>query len=436
MSWERNIKIRSPGPNAEKWDIRRKTSLGTTQLSRYYPGLITSKAEGVYIIDVDGNRYLDFKSQRVNVGHGHPRIAEAVKQQVMEAGLDVGELPKIILAEKLKELAPGALSKGNVLFERAGTLAVERTIMMIRAYSNRSTLFAFQGSYHGGALASMSITLTRSSYRKGVSPMTPDVAYAPFAYCYRCVFGQEYPDCGLLCAENIQYVLDTVAPPEDVAALFMEPVQVTGGVIIPPDEYLVKLRKICDEHQILLVDDEVITGFGRTGKFFSIEHSGITPDIIILAKSIANGLNLSAVIGKNEILEARPYSFGNPVSCAAAIENINIILEEKLEKNASEVGEYFIQRLNEIKEGHEIIGDVRGRGLLIGLELVSDIRKKKPATKKTKEIVIEAYRNGLLMLIGGTYRNVLRLTPALNISINEVDDALQILEKTLKKMEE
>ena len=203
--------------------------------------------------------------------------------------------------------------------------------------------------------------------------------------------------------EYVQYVLDTVAHPEDVAALFLEPIQAHGGVVIPPDEYFKRLRKICDEYQILLVDDEVVTGFGRTGKFFGIEHSGVTPDILVMGKPIANGLDLGAVIGREEVMQSYSYLYGNPVSCAAAIENINIILEEKLEVNASKVGKYMIKRLKELQEGHEIIGDVRGRGLLIGVELIKDRRIKKPATQKTREIVREAYRNGLLMLIGGTY---------------------------------
>jgi 4-aminobutyrate aminotransferase-like enzyme len=417
----------------EEWSRRGIASFSPGYTSNLFPGFIRVKAEGVHITDIDGNRYIDFTAQRANVGHSHPRLIQAVKQQIMEGGLLVGELPKIILAEKIKEIVPNGLSNGIVNFFRGGTPAVEKAILTIRSFSKKRIFLGFQGSYHGGTLASLSMTFFSSHYRKGLSPMSPDVVYAPFGNCYRCVFGEKYPGCGFLCVEYIQYVLETVADPEDVAAIFLEPIQADGGVVVPPDEYFRQIKKICDKYEILLVDDEVVTGFGRTGTFFGIESSGVTPDLMIMGKPMASGLDLGAVIGRKEIMEARPENYGNPVSCAAAIETINIILDENLTENASRLGGYIIKRLKEMQETYEIIGDVRGRGLFIGIELVTDRKCKKPATKEAREIIRECYRNGLLLINGGTYKQVLRLTPPLNISRSEVDYALQIMDKTFRE---
>ena len=426
------IIVKPPGPKARSW-IERNKAARAQPVHHLFPSFVASKAEGVYVTDVDGNVYIDFRNQYANTGHANPKVIAAIKKQIAIGGCKVGLLPKVILAERLKEIAPGALSSGKVGFARGGTAAAERVILMVRSYSRRAVIFACQGSYHGDLLGSLSLTMGRPELKRRVYPLMPDVVHVPFPYCYRCPYRQEYPECGLVCADYIESVLDTVAPPEETAAFFVEPIQQLGGVVIPPHEYFRKIRKICDKHRILLVDDEVAIGFGRTGKMFGIEHWGTEPDIMFMGKPIANGLDLSAVIGRAEVMKFYRGSYGNSVSCAAAVANIETILKEKLVENAAKVGKYTMRRLEEMQNEHESIGDVRGKGLLIGLELVENQRKK-PGTKIAEKVSAKAYEKGLLIGVVGTYKQVLRLTPPLTMTIEQVDRALGILEKSFREL--
>lgn len=360
-------------------------------------------------------------------------MSKSIKQIITRGG-DIEAPTKVALAEKLKEIVPPSLSDGLVGFTRGGTLATENAILMVRRYSGRSVIFACQGSYHGSVLASLSLTMDRSEMRRGLYPLMSDVVYAPYAYCYRCPFGQEYPGCGFQCVEYIRNVLDTVAYPDDTAAFFIEPIQTHGGVVVPPDGYLERVREVCDEHQILLVDDEVVTGLGRTGKMFGVEHWNVQPDILLMGKPLGSPLPLGAVIGRKEVMEAHVGGTGFSISCAAAIANIEVILEERLMEHASRIGDHIMKRLRELQEEQEIIGDVRGKGLLIGLELVKDRESKRPATKEARDVLIKAYQKGLLMLQGGTYRQSIRLTPPLIITRKQADEAVDILERAFKDL--
>ena len=305
---------------------------------------------------------------------------------------------------------------------------------MVKVYSNKRAILACLGSCHGNLTGSIALAFDTSNWRKGIPQTMSDVVSVPFAYCYRCHFKGDYPSCGMSCIDYIKYLFDTVTHPEDISSFFIEPIQQHGGIIVPPKEYIKEIKKICDEHEILLVDDEVATGFGRTGKMFGIEHYNVEPDIMFLGKPIANGLDLGAVIGKNEIMEYYPGSKGNPVSCAAAIANIDEILNNNLIENSEKMGNYLIKRLTELKEKYEIIGDIRGKGLLIGIELVEDLKTKKPATAKTQQIINEAFKRGLLVGCVGTYKQVIRLTPPLIITKEQADDALNILDQSIKKI--
>lgn len=316
---------------------------------------------------------------------------------------------------------------------RGGATAAERVMLMVRAYNKKRTILVFQGGYHGDLPASIALTMSTSERRRRVYSMMPNVAYVPFPYCYRCPYKQEYPECGLLCVDNIRYVLDTVSHPKDTSAFFIEPIQQHGGVTIPPPDYFGEIRKICDEHEILLVDDEVASGFGRTGKMFAIEHWDVETDIMFLGKPIANGFDLGAVISRPEVMKFYWGKKGNPVSCAAAVANIEVIVNEKLVENASNVGEYMIGRLKEIQDENEIIGDIRGKGLLIGLELVKN-KQKQPATEETRNFYMKARKKGLKIGIVGTYHQVLRLSPPLTITIEQVDEAMTIIESTFKEI--
>jgi len=421
------IKIKPPGPEARKWIERNR-------ISRAQPmELPVLNAEGIYVTDVDGNVYIDFGTQNVNTGHANPSVVSAVKQQIAIGGFNEGSQPKVILAEKLREVAPRQLANGKVGFSRGGTDAAERIILMVRAYTRRRAILVSQGGYHGDLPATTALTTSSSERRMRAYSMMLDVAYAPNPYCYRCPHGQEYPDCELLCVDSIKYLLDTISHPKDTAAFFIEPIQQHGGVTVPPPEYFREVRKICDAHGILLVDDEVATGFGRTGKMFALEHWGVEPDIMFMGKPIANGLDLGAVIGRPEIMECYWGLKGNPISCAAAIANIEVTLKEKLVENAFVVGEYLMKRLKELQDENELIGDVRGKGLLIGVELVKNDRKK-PATDEARKLSMNAREKGLRVVVVGTYHQVLRLTPPLIVTKEQADEALSILEQTLKEL--
>jgi 4-aminobutyrate aminotransferase len=350
-------------------------------------------------------------------------------KSVMEGGQQIELLG--ILAETLKKMATPDLSNGLVGFTRSGTLAAEYTILMLRRCSTRRLICAFQGSYHGSALGSLSLTLDRAEMRARLYPFMPDVVYLPYAYCYRCPFGQEYPSCGFQCVEYVQYVMDTVAHRDDILAWFIEPIQSHGGVVVPPDGYPERINKLCHENHIFLVSDEVVTGLGRTGKMFGFEHWAVQPDVIFLGKPLGYPLPLGAVIGKKEIMKNYESPTDYPICAAAAIANIEIISKGELVENASRMGNYLVKRLRELQGIHEVIGDVRGKGLLVGLELVKN-QKKKAATKEARMIHLQAYRNGLLLMLGGTYLNCFRLAPPLNITVEQIDEAVNILDKAFR----
>lgn len=303
---------------------------------------------------------------------------------------------------------------------RGGTHAAANAVKTVVSYTRRNIIIAAPSSYVP---------------RPGTYTPLPGtyVVYLPLPHCYRCPLRQEYPECGLLCVDYIGYVLDKVAHPKDIAAFFVEPIYQYPGVVVPPHEYFIKIREICDEHKILLVDDEVATGFGRTGKMFGIEHFGIEVDVMFLGKPIANGLTLGAVIGRPDVMGFYRHGKRDPVSCAAATANIEFIVNEKLLENASKVGGYLIKRLKEMQDEHEIIGDVRGKGLLIGVELVKNSRKK-PAIEEAEKVQIKARENGLFFVRCPKSKQTLRLSPPLIITTEQVDEALSILEKTFKEL--
>lgn len=419
-----------PGPRAKHWIERSKACRSVDPTYSHFPGLFISKAKGSFIEDIDGNKYIDFAhAQSHNIGYSHPEVISTIKKYIEIGG--VSDDVRVRLAEKLKEIAPGSLSNGKVVFGNSGSDVAESCIRIVRSYSKRKILLTCQGSYHGGSLGALSITMDRSELRRGCGPFLPEIAYVPYPYCYRCAFGQDYPDCGFLCVEYIKSVYETVAPPEEIAAFFVEPIQVHGGVIVPPAEYFGKVKKICQKNEIILVSDEVITGFGRTGKMFGIENWATEPDMMFMGKPIASGLSLAAIIGSEEIMKFSKLvtSFaGNPVSCAASLKTIEVIFREKLFNNALKVGKHITRRLKEMQQKYDIIGDVRGKGLIIGVELVKNGKEKKPASKETKEVIIRAYHEGLLILPGGRYRQVLRLAPPLNITMEETNKALDILD--------
>ena len=433
------IKATLLGPKSREYIERWKK---VNPKPQHRPSLV--EGAGLYLTDIDGNTYMDFLYMTTSLGHRNPRIMEAVERQLGKTG--VGRIrgpsiPRIELMETLMGIAPPGLTYGKFEFCNTGSDAAEFSMELARAHTGRQTLIAYLGGHYGYSLGTLSMLADRAENRRFTQPLIPGVIHIPYPYCYRCPFAQTYPGCGLACIDYIRYLFDTLAHPNDVAAIFLEPIQQVAGIIPPPKEYTPKLSKLCKDNGILLVDDEVATGFGRTGKMFGIEHWGVEPDIMFIGKAFANGISMAGIIANKEIMEkeadfpvVRGGSFvGHPITCVAAKATIDEIVERDLVANAAVMGEHMKERLNELAEVHPQIGDVRGKGLLIGVELVTDRENREPATQMAVKVTAEALKRGLMIGAIGTYRQTLRLTPPLILTESEADRAVEIIDESLKE---
>jgi 4-aminobutyrate aminotransferase len=385
--------------------------------------------------DVDGNLFLDFTAGiAVNsTGHCHPAVTEAIHDQAEKllhyCGMDFYYEPMGELAEKLARIAPGP-SRKRVFFANSGTEAIEAAIKLAQYHTRRSQTIAFFGAFHGRTLGSLGLMASKARFREGFFPLSSGVNHVGYGYCYRCPYHLTYGPCQVWCVEAIEAELfRKKVPPTDVAAIFVEPVQGEGGLIVPPPEFLRGLSEICKRYGILFVADEIQTGMGRTGKMFAVEHWGIEPDIICIAKGLASGLPLGAIIARDEIMTWKPGSHGstfggNPVSCRAALATIGL-LESGLIENTADIGPYVRKHLLSLQEDFEQIGDVRGMGLLWGVDFVRD-RDSRVEDKALRDRVIQrCFEKGLLVL--GAGESVLRLCPPLIVKTEEVDIAVEIL---------
>lgn len=393
------------------------------------------KGEGSYLITEDGKRMLDFASGVAvcNLGHNNEAVVEAAIKQIKElihGGHNVVYYESYIkLAEKLVELT------GNdtmVYFSNSGAEANEGAIKLAKYVSKRQAIISFKGSFHGRTIGTTSITASNAAYRKNYEGLLPSVYFAEYPYCFRCPYKQNKETCSRECLEQFEDMFKRIIDPYSVAAIIMEPIQGEGGYVVPPVEFVKGIREICDKYGIYLIFDEVQTGFGRTGKMFAYENFDVKPDIFTCAKAIAAGFPLSAVIGKKEIMEQWPSGAhggtfgGNPVACAAAIASINE-LEGSAIDNCVKMGEYFMKKLLELKEKYSIIGDVRGKGLMLAAEFVGENNTSNGDA--VKHIINYSLENGLILLNCGTYKNVLRFIAPTTVSKEEIDEALAILEK-------
>lgn len=407
----------------------------------YYP-LVVSKAEGTRIWDVDGNEYLDFLSGAAvtNIGHCHPEVVKAIEDQAHQLihntlGYSYYELP-VVLAEKLIRLTPGEFSK-KVSFSLSGSDANDGAMKLARAATGRPKILSFLGSYHGTTYGALTLSGVGLNMKRRLGPLVPDVYHVPYADCYRCYFGLEYPSCNMRCVEYIKTVLEMLIPPDETAAFILEPIQGDAGVVIPPREFWSEIKRLCEEHGILFMDEEVQTGFARTGKMFAIEHWGIEPDAVISAKPIASGLPMGVIVSRSEFMErwtAPAHLFttqANPVVCAAAVATINVIERDNLVDRACRMGEVAMKRFAEMKDRFDLVGDVRGRGLLIGVDLVKDRETKVPARKEAMKVAWRAWEKGLVMISFGRHGNVLRVAPPLTIGEDELETALGIVEESI-----
>lgn len=435
------IITKPPGPNA-KAILERDKNIISPSYTRSIP-LVVKEAKGALVRDVDDNIYIDFTAgiSVLNVGHAHPKIVEAIKKQAEKfthfAGLDYYYENQVELAEKLVKITPGKFAK-RVFYANSGAEASECAFKLARwhAHGKKPRMISFIGSFHGRTMGALSLTPQKTTHRKYFAPLVPGPTYVPYADCYHCKFKLTYPECDLWCLGFLEdVVLKTYCPPEEVAGIFVEPIVGGGGVIIPPPEYLPKLKKLCEKYGFLFIADEVQSGLCRSGKWFALDHWGVEPDIIYVAKSLASGLPLGAVISKAEIMEWEPGAHastfgGNAIACASALATLQIMEENKLAERSTKIGSYMVKRLNEMKEEFEIIGDVRGKGMFIGVELVKDRKSRKPASEETNNIVFRAFEKGLIILTAGP--NVLRIIPPLTIEQELVDKGLELLEETIK----
>jgi 4-aminobutyrate aminotransferase / (S)-3-amino-2-methylpropionate transaminase / 5-aminovalerate transaminase len=423
-----------PGPRSQEL-LERKERVIADPLSLTFP-IAIAEGRGALLTDVDGNTFIDFTGGVgcLNVGHSHPRVVAAAQEQLERFGHTdftiVPYEPYLTLAERLIELAPFS-GPAKAAFFNAGTEAVENAIKFARSYTGRPAVIAFEGAFHGRTLLAMTMTSKTHPYKAGLGPFAPEVYRVPFAGDYRGPSAAE-------ALAALERALVTQVAAEHVAAIVVEPVQGEGGFVVAPREFLEGIRRICDEHGIVLVVDEVQTGFGRTGKMFAIEHYGIEPDLMTVAKSIAAGLPLSGVIGKAEIMDAPADSaiggtyVGNPVAQAAALAVLDVFEEEGLVERAAELGERLRARMEAWQERFPQIGDVRGLGAMLAIELVQDRETKEPVAKLASAVVEAAFERGLLLLKSGIYSNCIRVLVPLVITDAQADEALAAWEDALE----
>lgn len=426
-----------PGPKARAM-IERDNKVISPSYPRGYP-FVMDHGKGSEVWDVDGNRFLDFMGgiAVTSTGYSHPRVVKAIQEQAekfIHISSDFYHENWVKLAEKMDEIAPfeeDALS----FMTNSGTEAVETAIKLARYHTKRSNFIGFTGAFHGRTMGAVTFTASKAKYHGGFYPLMNGVTHAPFPNPYRPTLerrkGEDYGEAVVRYIE--EDILGQILPPRDVAGILVETIQGEGGYIVPPDGFYPALRKLCDRHGILLILDEVQCGMGRTGKWWAIEHFGVEPDMITSAKGIASGMPLGACIARKSVMDWAPGTHGNtyggnPVSCAASLATIDLIEKEYL-KNAAEVGAYAIEALEEIKARHPSIGDVRGKGLMIGVEFVKDRETKEPASDLTEDVVSKGFERGLLMLSCG--KSVIRVAPPLCITKSEMDEGLKIFEEAL-----
>jgi 4-aminobutyrate aminotransferase/(S)-3-amino-2-methylpropionate transaminase len=436
MVQQRVISIRTPLPGPRSREIlERKERVVAAPLSHCFP-IVVAEARGSSVTDVDGNVFIDFTGVVgcLNVGHAAPRVIAAAREQLGRfTHTDFTVLPYesfVALAERLAALVPIS-GDIRVAFFNSGAEAVENAVKIARAYTERPAVVAFEGAFHGRTLMAMSLTSKTHPYKAGFGPFAPEVYRVPFADPYRGPGAR-------LALDHLERAFTTRVGADQVAALIFEPVQGEGGIIVPPGEFVAGLRRICDEHGIVLIADEIQTGFGRTGKFFAMEHFGVEPDLITLAKSIAGGLPLSGVLGRTEIMNAPVDNgiggtfVGNPVSCAAGLAVLDAFEEDGLLERAEAVGAAIRERMEGWQDRYEQIGDVRGLGAMLALEFVVDRETKDPAPEYAAAVTEAAAARGLLLLRAGVQGSCIRVLVPLTITDAELDEALGVWDEALE----
>ncbi len=421
--------------------IERDRNLVAPAIYRY-TGASFHRGEGVYLYDLEGRRYLDFAAGicTMNVGHCHPEVVAAITEQaqtLIHGASHIGYMaPYVDLLEAVKAIAPGALAAGKGLLMNSGSEAVETGIKLARYVTNRPMILAFTDSFHGRPMGALALTASNPVFRRRMSGLLVGVYHVPYPYCYRCPLNHRSPDsCGLACLGLVEKALKSVVPPEDLAAIVIEPIAGEAGYIVPPDGFLQGLRHICDRSGALLIADEVQCGLGRTGKMFAVEHWGVVPDVLCLAKALGGGLPLGATLSRAEIVDAWPAGAhgstfgGNPVACRAGLASLQIVLRDNLVSRAARLGDYILGRLRAAQQELPIIGDVRGRGLMAAAELVN--ADGSPAVEAIKGVIDDIVAHGVIITRCGV--STLRIAPPLTITEEQVSQGLEIILDVLRQ---
>lgn len=430
-----------PGPKASEI-VQRDGNVISPSYPRGYP-FVMDHGKGTQVWDVDGNRFLDFAAgiAVVATGHSHPKVVKAIQEQAekfIHISSDFYHQKWVELAEKIDEIAPFK-DQGLSFMTNSGTESVEAAIKLARHYTGRTQFIGFIGGFHGRTMGAVTFTASKPIYHRGFYPLMNGVIHAPYPDPYRPILtildGEDYGEAIVRYIE--EQILGHLVPAEEIAGILVEPIQGEGGYIVPTPGYFPALRKLCDRYGILLIADEVQSGMGRTGKWWAIEHFDIEPDIVCIAKGIASGMPMGIMLARQEIMDwpksAHGNTYGgNPIACAAALATIELV-ENGYMENAAEVGAYASHLLNDMMDRHPTIGEVRGKGLMIGVEFVKDRLSKEPNERFRDRVVDEAFKRGLLLL--GCGKNTIRVTPPLNVSYDEIDEGLQIFEEAISIVE-
>lgn len=438
------IRVEPPGPKAKEI-IERDRNLLMQSFVRWYP-LVAKTGKGAIVEDVDGNTYIDLNSGLavLNTGHLHPKVVNAIKKQAEKlihySLTDFYYEEAVEAAEKLATISP--ISDIKVFFANSGAETIEGTLKIARGYfeGKRPYVIAFLGAFHGRTMGAMTLTASKPVHRKGFAPLLPCVIHVPYPYPYRCPFKAETPrECGEAVLGYLEeWIFSKLVDPNEVSLIIAEPIQGEGGYIVPPDNFFPGLRKLADKYNILLAVDEVQSGMGRTGKWFAIEHWDVIPDLITSAKAVAGGLPLGAILGKRNVMSLPKGSHattfgGNPVALAVLKAVIDVIKEERLLERADKLGKEVLKYFKDLQDEMPIIGDVRGKGLMIGIELVRNRNTKEPAKKELGEILMRSFKKGVLVIGAGV--STIRIAPPLIISEELLWKALEIITDNLKEVQ-
>jgi 4-aminobutyrate aminotransferase len=432
-----DIKTKLPGKKGLAILSKDKRYTSNSYIKEY--PLVVERGEGSVVVDVDGNQFLDMMAGiAVNItGYSHPKVVQAVKKQSEKffhiCSTDFYYPSFANLAERLAKMT-FIRGEKKVFLNNSGAEAVETAIKLARYHTKRPNIIAFQGAFHGRTIGAVSLTASKPKQRRYFGPLMPGVYHIPYGYCYRCAYNLKYKSCGIRCADAVEEVLcQSLLSPDEIAAIFVEPILGEGGYVVPPREFHQKLREFTSKHGILLVADEIQSGMGRTGNFLAMEHYQVEPDVVLLAKGLASGLPLGAVIARKKYMSWEPGTHGstfggNPVSCEASLATLNL-LKSGLMDNAAKMGTRLLTKLKNVQKNNALIGDVRGIGLMIGVELVKNRKTKEPAVEATNKVVQNAFRKGLLLLPCGD--SVIRFAPPLVIDSDQVDRAVGIFAEVL-----